>query len=142
MVEEAGFRGVIDFFGKLGVYDIILPFLLVFTIVFAILEKTKILGQEEIKGKKQVARRNLNAMVAFTVGFFVIAAGQVVDIIQIALPWVVLVLIILISFFILFGSLMKEGEFDFWGDDKNKGLKGTFVTAIFIAMIAIIPIPI
>ena len=42
MVEASGFRGVIDFLGKLGVYDVILPFLLIFTIVFAILEKTKI----------------------------------------------------------------------------------------------------
>ena len=35
MAEESAFRGVIEFFGVIGVYDIVLPFLLVFTIVFA-----------------------------------------------------------------------------------------------------------
>ena len=37
MVEESAFRGVINILAKIGVYDIVLPFLLVFTIIFAIL---------------------------------------------------------------------------------------------------------
>src|SRR3989338_8827869 len=68
MVEESVFRGVIGFFDKIGVYDIILPFLLVFTIVFAILEKTKILGLEKIDGK-ETTKKNLNSMVAFVIAF-------------------------------------------------------------------------
>jgi len=31
----------------IGVVDVILPFILIFTIVFAVLEKTKILGEDE-----------------------------------------------------------------------------------------------
>ena len=60
MVEESVFRGIISLFTKLGVYDIILPFLLVFTIMFAILEKTKILGSEKIEGR-EVTKKNINA---------------------------------------------------------------------------------
>ena len=52
MAEESLFRGVLSFFNDIGIYDVILPFLLIFTIVFAILEKTKVLGVEEIEGKK------------------------------------------------------------------------------------------
>ena len=48
----SAFRGAIEFFDKIGVYDVILPFLLVFTIVFAILEKTKVFGTDDIEGKK------------------------------------------------------------------------------------------
>ena len=44
MVEQSVFRGIIEFFEKIGIYDVVLPFLLVFTIVFAILEKTKVFG--------------------------------------------------------------------------------------------------
>ena len=61
-------RWVINFFGELGIYDVVLPFLLVFTIVFAILEKTKVFGMEEIDGKKYT-RKNINAIVAFVVSF-------------------------------------------------------------------------
>ena len=43
MAEASTFREIILFFDEVGVYDVILPFLLVFTIVYAIFEKTKIL---------------------------------------------------------------------------------------------------
>ena len=49
---------LVDFFEGLeewGLTDVMLPFLLVFTIVFAVLEKTKILGLE---------KKNLNVMVS------------------------------------------------------------------------------
>ena len=59
MAEESVFRGVMTFFDKLGIYDVVLPFLLTFTIVFAILEKTKVLGTESIEGKSY-SKKNLN----------------------------------------------------------------------------------
>src|SRR3989339_539361 len=37
----------IQFLAKLGIYDVVLPFLLVFTIVFSLMEKTKVLGTEK-----------------------------------------------------------------------------------------------
>ena len=66
MADTTGFRGVIVFLEKLGVYDVVLPFLLVFTIVFAILEKTRVLGTDDIDGKPW-PKKNLNAVVAFVV---------------------------------------------------------------------------
>ena len=69
-MAESVFRGVISFFGDIGLYDVVLPFLLVFTIVFAILEKTKVFGVEEIEGKKYT-RKNLNAMASFVIAFLV-----------------------------------------------------------------------
>jgi len=46
------FRNTLDFFDNIGIFDVVLPFLLVFTIVFALLERTKVFGVEEIEGKK------------------------------------------------------------------------------------------
>src|SRR3989338_6986549 len=60
------FRQVIEFFDTIGLFDVVLPFLLVFTIVFAILEKTKVLGTEEIDGKKYT-KKNLNAIASFVI---------------------------------------------------------------------------
>ena len=59
MVEESVFRTAIGFLDKLGVYDIILPFLLVFTLVFAILEKTKILGLEKTAQEEDKTRMEI-----------------------------------------------------------------------------------
>jgi len=59
----------LQFLSRLGVFDVILPFLLVFTIVYAILEKTKVLGTEKVGGKV-ASRKNLNSMVSFVIGFF------------------------------------------------------------------------
>ena len=47
------FGEAIQFLAKLGIYDVVLPFLLVFTIVFAIMEKTKLLGTEKGKEEKE-----------------------------------------------------------------------------------------
>jgi len=110
MVEESGFRAVITFLGKMGVYDVILPFLLVFTIVFAILEKTKILGMEKV-GDKTLTKKNLNAMVAFVVAFLVIASTQLVATINSVMANVVLLLILGVSFLLLVGVFFGDKEF-------------------------------
>ncbi len=112
MAEQSTFRNVIDFFFQLGVYDVILPFLLVFTIVFAILEKTKVLGMEEIEGKKYT-KKNLNAMVAFVVSFFVVASTRLVAVISEAMANIVLLILLAISFLMLIGTFMGEKEVAF-----------------------------
>src|SRR3989338_8886122 len=74
------FRQVIEFFDTIGLFDVVLPFLLVFTIVFAILEKTKVLGTEDIEGKKYT-KKNLNAIASFVMAFLVVASSELVEII-------------------------------------------------------------
>lgn len=110
MVDESPFRAVITFLGKLGVYDVILPFLLVFTIVFAILEKTKILGVEKV-GDKQLTKKNINSMVAFVIAFLVIASTQLVAVISQVMANVVLLLILAVCFLMLVGTFFGDKEF-------------------------------
>ena len=109
MAQESAFRGVIEFFGRLGIYDVVLPFLLVFTVVFAILEKTKIFGTEEIGGRTYT-RKPLNAIVAFVIGFLVVASTRVVAIINEALANFILLLLIGICFLMLFGTFYGEKD--------------------------------
>ncbi|MBW2990817.1 hypothetical protein KY348_03865 [Candidatus Woesearchaeota archaeon] len=102
-VEPSVFRGTLDFFSKLGVYDVILPFLLVFTIVYAVLEKTAIFGKEKAEGKEST-RKNLNAMTAFVIAFFVVASTKLVALISQVLSSTVLLLLLSICFLMLVGS--------------------------------------
>ena len=128
----------IEFLKDFGFFDVVLPFLLVFTIVFGVLEKTKIFGTEKYKDQDQ-PRRNLNSVVAFCIAFFVVAAGNIVTTIQTSLPIVALVLIVIIIFLLLFGALMGQDELQhgisLW---KHQGFKTFFIIAIFTAVISIL----
>lgn len=133
MVEETIFRGVITFLGKIGVYDIILPFLLIFTIMFAILEKTKILGVEKIEGR-EITKKNLNAMVSFVVSFLVIASTKLVAVINQTMAHVVLLLILAISFLLLVGVFFGSKEFTL---ESYPGWTKFFMVLMFIGIILI-----
>jgi hypothetical protein len=127
------FRGVIEFFVRLGIYDVVLPFLLVFTIVFAIMEKTKVLGVEKTKDG-EFTRKNLNAMVAFVTAFLVVASSRLVAIINETMANMVLLLLMSVCFLILIGSFMKETK-------EGVFLEGTwqkmFMVIMFIGIILI-----
>ncbi|MFH0798510.1 MAG: hypothetical protein V1906_03805 [Candidatus Woesearchaeota archaeon] len=123
----------IDFLRDFGFFDVIQPFLLVFSILFGILEKTKVFGVEEIDGKKY-ARKNINSMVSFVIAFFVIATKEIVTALQVSLPKVALVLTIVVCFMLLVGSFMAEGEFSF---EKNKFWKGFLTIIMFLAVVVI-----
>src|SRR3990167_803990 len=105
-----GFRGVISLLDRIGVYDIVLPFLLVFTIMFAILEKTKILGLEKIEGE-MMPKKNLNAMVALIVAFLVVASTRLVAVINEVMANIILLLILAICFLLLVGVFHSDKEF-------------------------------
>ena len=126
------FREAIDFFGEIGLFDVVLPFLLVFTIVFAIFEKTKVLGMEEIEGKKYT-KKNLNAMASFVIAFLVVASSQLVEIITKVSANAVFVLFLSVLFLLLVGSFYKEGEPVF----LEGGWKIVFMIIVFIAIVGI-----
>ena len=130
--EPSVFRGTLEFFGKLGVYDVILPFLLVFTLVYAILEKTKIFGIEKVEGK-ETTRKNLNAMTAFVVAFFVVASTRLVALINQVLASTVLLLLLSICFLLLVGSF-HTGKEEF---ALKKGWRTFFMWIMFIGIVLV-----
>jgi hypothetical protein len=135
----AGFQGAIAFMEKIGVYDVVLPFLLVFTLVYAFLEKTKVFGTETYyafddkyheKGFKG-PRKNLDAMMAFVIAFFVVASSQLVAVINQTLSQVVLLIVLVLCFMLVVGSFHKQTTDGF-------ALEGGWQTAFtWIAFIAI-----
>lgn len=107
MPQDSVFRGIILFLDKIGIYDVILPFLLTFTIVYAFLEKTKILGTDTIKkdgATIETSKKNLNSIAAFAIGFFVVASSWIVGIINEAMANIVLLVLVSMCFLLLIGS--------------------------------------
>jgi hypothetical membrane protein len=128
----SAFRGIIEFFDNMGLYDVVLPFLLVFAIVFAILEKTKVFGMEKIDGKPYT-RKNINAIVAFVIAFLVVASSQLVDILTTVSSYTVILLMVSVLFLLLIGSFLKEGE----GVFLEGGWKVFFMIIMFIGIVLI-----
>ena len=126
------FREIIDFFNDIGLFDVVLPFILVFTIVFAILEKTKVLGTEEHDGKKY-PKKNLNAMTSFVMAFMVIASSELVEIITTVSSKAVVLLFLAVLFLLLVGTFYKEGEPVF----LEGGWKVMFMIIMFAGIIGI-----
>lgn len=131
MARQSVFGGVIDFFGRVGLYDVVLPFLLVFTVVFAILEKTKVFGVEKI-GSNTYTRKNLNAMTAFCIAFLVVASAQLVEIITTVSAAMVILLMFSVLFLLLIGSFMKEGQVEL-----TNGWNIFFMFMMFIGLVVI-----
>ena len=125
----------IEFFKEFCLFDIILPFLLVFTVTFALLEKTMILGSEENEKGKKYPKKNLNAMVAFVIGLLVVTANKVVNAINVALPNIVFLIIIIISFLMLVGTFFKTGELDFMETYGNKAKIGFMMVVLLLVIL-------
>ena len=121
--------GAIEFLNDFGFYDVVLPFLLVFTIIFGILEKTRIFGTEDKKPKK-----NINAMIAFVIALFFVASTKLVAGARELLPNVVVLLITLMSFMMLVGFFYSDKEFSF---EQHKFWK-IFLTIIFFIGIVLL----
>lgn len=127
------FGGAIEFIVDLGIYDIVLPFLLVFAIVFAILEKTKVLGSDEIEGKSYT-KKNLNAIVAFVVALLVVGSTRLVAAINDFMANIVLLLLLVVFFLVLVGVFFKEGEGGFL---EKGGWKTTWMVIAFVGIVLI-----
>lgn len=106
MAEPSSLRGTIEFLSALGAFDVVFPFLLVFTLVYAVLERSKVLGES---GDKE-AKHNLNSMVAFVLAFFTIASAYMVEIITYLSQWVVLFVVIGVFFVFLIVSLNPNAD--------------------------------
>ena len=70
MARAFDFREAIRFLEDYGFYDVVLPFLLVFVLVFATLQKIKIFGKES---------RRYNAIIALVMGLMFVTATKLVE---------------------------------------------------------------
>lgn len=133
-MAESMLRGIIEFMADIGVYDVVLPFLLIFTVVFAILEKSRIFGTEKVDGE-EFSKKNINAMVAFVIAFFVVASSQLVSILNKALGRIIILGMVGLSFLLLIGIFFKDHDEFF--DKSNMWYRTGFMVAFLIGVILI-----
>ncbi len=113
------FGAIIDKLVDIGFYRVILPFLLVYVVVFGILEKSGIFSKKTGNNTDKDSK-DINAIIAFVFGLFVVASIQTVLYIQkfitIAITFIVFILVVLILLGFIFGDQYIQLLFD----DKNK----------------------
>jgi len=86
-------------FGSSVFKDLILPFLIIFVIIFAILQKTQILGEE----KKQI-----DALVSLVIALLLIGMPNAREFIVNSLTWFVVGVIVIFIFLILYGFVAGD----------------------------------
>ena len=111
----------------IGLTDVLLPFLLIFVIIFAILQRVNILGD----------KKNLNVVFALIIALTVVIphvtgdypyGRDPVEIMNEALPGVSLVIVAIIMFFILVGAFGVPGIN--LADDNAKSLVSLFAILV------------
>jgi len=113
----------IEIFSGTFFSGIVLPFLLIFTVVFAILIKSSILS----------ARPDINAIVALAFGLLVIGVPAAIGVITKIIPVIAVFVVIILSWMLLMGFIgtTEAGVL-------TKGLKTTLNIIISIAVVAAI----
>ncbi len=92
------FNAVLQQWASVGLFDIILPIVLIFTLVYAVLERTRILG----------GRREIDAIVSLVVGFFAISNPEVSRFLLAIFPNATIGIIILLVFLLIVGLVVPE----------------------------------
>ncbi|OIO42571.1 hypothetical protein COU56_01645 [Candidatus Pacearchaeota archaeon CG10_big_fil_rev_8_21_14_0_10_31_9] len=106
---------------------VVYPFLLVFVLLFAILEKSKILGDE---------KHQINSIIALVIGLITIAFSWATDVIINLMPFLAISSVVLLVFLILYGFIASTNKD---GLVLNKNLKTALgVLAGIVVVIALI----
>ena len=107
--------------------NVALPFLLIFVLVFAVLQKSKLLGDD---------KRQIDALIALAIALIVIAFSWATDIITLLMPFLAVSLVVILVVMLLLGMVNKEGE------DWDKMFPGWFrmILGIVIVIAVIIAV--
>lgn len=112
----ATYRDVALLFTQIGLLDVILPFVLTFTVVYGVLQRSKVLGN----------RRNVNAMVALVLGFFTVLAVRTMQFVNLFVQYAALALVAMVFVAILMAFLGVQR--------RQPSLKAPFVWIALIAL--------
>jgi hypothetical protein len=117
------FYELMNSFDSIGGFDLLLPFILVFTLVFAVLQKIQLFG---------TGRKNINAVIALVVSLFFLNNTYLIYILQRFLPNVSIVLIVFLAVLLLVGIFGTGNAF------KGKTLGGAFLISIIAVLFALV----
>src|SRR3989344_284778 len=105
---------------EIGLLNVLLPFILIFIIIYSTLQYTRVLGVDD----KKKPKNNINAMVAFVLSFLAVIAARVLELVTAITQNFAIALIAGLAFFIITG---------FAGGTGGR-LVGATMTAIFVGL--------
>ena len=111
--------------GLLRSFDVIFPVLLVFSIVFAILQKTKAVTDS----------LGINSIIAVSVAFMVLLSDTLVQIINFMVPWFTIAIIFLVLLLLLF-QILGAGEKDIRSSISDKSVQWTIIGVGLVILVA------
>lgn len=95
-------RNIFSYWESAGFFDVFLPFILVFSLVFAILERTKVFGDN---------KKGIHGIVALALGLMVANNTYIREILHTFLPNVAFFMIVILAFIMLVATLFGEAKF-------------------------------
>ena len=99
------FNSVMQQWQSIGLFDIILPIILIFTIIYAILQRTKILG----------GNKSIDTILALVIAFFSIINGDVSRFLIPLFSNAVLGISIILVFLLIAGLIMPKTPYEWTG---------------------------
>ncbi len=111
--------------GVLQYFDVVFAFIFVFAVIFALLQKTKIIGEAV----------TINSMVAIAVGFLMIMSRIVVDMLNFMIPWFVITIIFFVLLLLIF-QVFGAQEADFQSAVKDRVLRNVLIGVGIIILLA------
>ncbi|MDI3474113.1 MAG: hypothetical protein PWR30_436 [Candidatus Woesearchaeota archaeon] len=120
-MADSPFSSAIELLDNLGAFDTLFPFLLIFTLVYAILERSKVLGAD-----KDEPKHNLNAMVAFVMAFLTIASPGIISFLNFMTVWIVVIFLTIVFLTFLIFAVNQDTEKAM----KSKPFRITIVSVI------------
>ncbi len=131
MADAVSFVGAIQLLKNLGLFDVILPVLLVYAVTFGILQRAKLFHKDK-EGKE--AYKELNASIALVIALLFVGAANLTGIIQSFMPFVGLISVLIVTFLMLIGMVAGEDMTSFF-KGKNQALQGAIILITAIAFI-------
>ena len=126
------FNDAITLLIETGFTNVLAPFILIFAIVFAILQKSKIFhgGANEDN-----SARKINAVIAFVFGIFAVISVNVVSFIAQSLATAAMAIVVILCALIVLGLILGDGYMTIFENPKVKfGVAGLvlLLTIIFL----------
>ena len=112
--------------GLLKSFDVIFPFLLVWALVFALLQKTEAIGKS----------MGINAVIATVAAFTVLLSDTVVQLINFMIPWFVVAIIFFVLLILIFQTFGAKEEDVFGALRKDKAISWVIVGVGLVIMVA------
>jgi hypothetical protein len=111
--------------GLIQAFDVIFPVLLVFALMFALLQKTKVVGESV----------GINAIIAVAVAFMILLSDTLMQMINFMVPWFVVVIIFFILLILIF-QMFGAKEADLASAVKDKAVYWTIIGIGIVILLA------